>query len=83
MVKEPMLTLVQNIHNLRINADVEYSLSPRDVAQFTDCYRMWDDSHLTKPLERSLKNSVISKFGDTTQRELIKKQIGEIFGVTV
>ncbi len=78
-----MLTLVQNIHNLRINADVEYSLSPRDVAQFTDCYRMWTDSPLTKPLERSLKNAVISKFGDTAQRELIKKQISEIFGVTV
>lgn len=83
MVKEPMLTLVQNIHNLRINADVEYSLSPRDVAQFTDCYRMWTDSPLKKPLERSLKNAVISKFGDTAQRELIKKQISEIFGVTV
>jgi len=82
-VKAPMLTLVQNIHNLRINADVEYSLSPRDVAQFTDCYRMWDDSHLNKPLERSLKNAVVSKFGDTAQRELIKKQISEIFGVTV
>jgi nitric oxide reductase NorQ protein len=82
-VKEPMLTLVQNIHNLRINADVEYSLSPRDVAQFTNCYRMWSDSALDKPLERSLKNAVVSKFGDTTQRELIKKQITEIFGVSV
>jgi nitric oxide reductase NorQ protein len=82
-VKAPMLTLVQNIHNLRINSDVEYSLSPRDIAQFTECYRMWVDSQLNKPLERSLKNAVLSKFGDTTQRELIKKQISEIFGVTV
>lgn len=82
-VQEPMLTLVQNIHNLRINSDVEYSLSPRDVAQFTDCYRMWADSQLPKPLQRSLKNAVLSKFGDTTQRELIKKQISEIFGVNI
>ncbi len=82
-VKAPMLTLVQNIHNLRINSDVEYSLSPRDIAQFTECYRMWVDSQLNKPLERSLKNAVLSKFGDTTQRELVKKQISEIFGVTV
>lgn len=82
-VQEPMLTLVQNIHNLRINSDIEYSLSPRDVAQFTDCYRMWADSQLPKPLQRSLKNAVLSKFSDTTQRELIKKQISEIFGVKI
>jgi len=82
-VIQPMLTLVQNVHNLRINGDVDYSLSPRDMSQFTDCYRMWVESPLKKPLERSLKNAVVSKFGDPAQRELIKKQISEIFGVTV
>ena len=82
-VVDPMLQLVQNIHNLRINADVDYSLSPRDVVQFTDCYRMWTDSTLGKPLVRSLKNTVLSKFSDLSQRELVKKQIQEIFGVTV
>lgn len=82
-VIEPMLTLTQNIHNLRLNADVDYSLSPRDLVQFTECYRMWTASELTKPLERSLKNAVLSKFSDPTQRELIKKQITEIFGVTL
>ena len=81
-VVEPMLQLVQNIHNLRINADVDYSLSPRDIVQFTDCYRMWTDSTLGKPLERSLRNAVLSKFSDLTQRELVRKQITEIFGVS-
>jgi MoxR-like ATPase len=81
-VVDPMLQLVQNIHNLRINADVDYSLSPRDIVQFTDCYRMWTDSTLGKPLVRSLKNTVLSKFSDLSQRELVKKQIQEIFGVT-
>ena len=82
-VIEPMLTLCQNIHNLRMNSDVDYSLSPRDLAQFADCYRMWVDSDLKKPLERSLKNTVLCKFSDITQRELVKKQISEIFGVSV
>tara|TARA_B100001750_G_scaffold144681_1_gene115504 strand:+ start:710 stop:1675 length:966 start_codon:yes stop_codon:yes gene_type:complete len=82
-VVEPMLTLCQNIHNLRMNSDVDYSLSPRDLAQFADCYRMWSDSTMKHPLERSLKNTVLCKFSDITQRELIKKQISEIFGVSV
>lgn len=82
-VIEPLLTLTQNIHNLRLNSDVDYSLSPRDLAQFTMCYRMWNNSELKKPLERSLKNAVLSKFSDPTQRELIKKQIKEIFGVDI
>jgi MoxR-like ATPase len=80
-VVDPMLQLVQNIHNLRTNADVDYSLSPRDIAQFTECYRMWTDSTLGKPLVRSLRNTVLSKFSDLAQRELVKKQIAEIFGV--
>lgn len=81
-VVDPMLQLVQNIHNLRINADVDYSLSPRDIVQFAECYRMWTDSTLGKPLVRSLRNTVLSKFSDLAQRELVKKQIAEIFGVT-
>jgi MoxR-like ATPase len=81
-VVDPMLQLVQNIHNLRINADVDYSLSPRDIVQFADCYRMWTDSTLGKPLVRSLRNTVLAKFSDLTQRELVKKQIQEIFGVS-
>ena len=80
-VVEPMLTLSQNVHNLRANTDVDYSLSPRDLVQFADCYRMWDGSELGQPLKRSLNNTVLCKFSDLTQRELIKKQIKEIFGV--
>lgn len=80
---EPLMTLTQNIHNLRKNADVEYSISPRDLSQFAECYRMWSDSELKKPLERSLKNAVVSKFGDSYQRELVTKQIKEIFGVEI
>lgn len=82
-VMNPMLTLVQNIHNLRLNSDVDYSLSPRDIAQFTECYKLLKDSTLKKPLERSLKNTVMCKFSDIGQRELIKKQINDIFGVSV
>jgi MoxR-like ATPase len=79
----PLMTLTQNIHNLRLNADVEYSLSPRDLAQFTECYRMWSSTEMKKPLERSIKNSILSKFSDPAQRELVKKQVKEIFGVDV
>lgn len=82
-VIEPMMTLVQNIHSLRVSSDVDYSLSPRDLTQFTRMYRMWVDKGMTKPLERSLRNAVVSKFSDNTQRELIKRQIQDIFGVSV
>jgi len=82
-VVEPMLTLSQNVHNLRANSDVDYSLSPRDLVQFADCYRMWDKTTLGKALKRSLNNTVVCKFSDQTQRELVKKQIKEIFGVDV
>jgi RNase P protein component len=83
-----MLTLTQNIHNLRINNEVDYSLSPRDLAQFADIYRMWKhalDNGMTriKPLDKALMNTVLCKFGDSQQREVIKRQIREIFGVTL
>lgn len=80
-VLEPLLTLTQNVHSLRLNSDVDYSISPRDLAQFTECFRMWSNHELKKPLERSLKNAILSKFSDPAQRELIRKQIKEIFGV--
>ena len=84
----PMLTLTQNIHNLRINNEVDYSLSPRDLAQFADIYRMWKhalDNGMTriKPLDKALMNTVLCKFGASQQREVVKKQIREIFGVTL
>lgn len=82
-VRAPLLTLTQNIHNLRLNADVDYSLSPRDLDQFARMYRLWSESELKNPLKRALKNAIVSKFSDIGQRELVKKQIQEIFGVEV
>jgi len=83
-IKRPLLTLAQETHALRMKGDVEYVLSPRDIDQFCEYYRM-----LHKELEPlmaltySLKQVIIAKYSEVEERELITARINEIFGTNV
>ena len=83
LVKEPLLTLVQDVYALRVKGDVDYALSVRDVAQFCDQFRYNIEDEVESPLETTLKEVIMIKFSDASERELIKVRINDTFGVSL
>jgi len=85
-VQEPLLTVASNTHDLRIKNDVDYVISPRDIEQFIDCYRD-NISRLKKThkgaLEECVRQCILIKYSDASERELIRVRCQETFGVTV
>ena len=84
-VSQPLLQLVQDTHSSRVKGDVEYVLSPRDVVQFTDVYRMWASKNLdiSLVLKRAIHTCLLVKYGDSTEREFVKTSAQDTFGVTL
>ena len=84
-VTDPLLQLVQDTHSSRVKGDVEYVLSPRDVVQFTEVYRMWNKKGLdaTQTLKRSIHTCLLVKYGDSTEREFVKTSAQDTFGVNL
>ena len=61
-VSSMLLQLVQDTHSSRVKGDVEYVLSPRDVVQFTEVYRMWvakNKLSATDVLKRSIHTCLL------------------------
>lgn len=83
LVKEPLLTLVQDVYALRVKGDVDYALSVRDVAQFCDQFRYNIEDEVESPLETTLKEVIMIKFSDASERELVKVRINDTFGVSL
>lgn len=83
LVKDPLLTLVQDVYALRVKGDVEYSLSVRDVAQFCEQFRSNVEDDVEAPLDTTLKEVIMIKFSDASERELIKVRINDTFGVSL
>jgi len=88
-VKEPLLTLAQDTYGLRTKGDVEYVLSTRDILQFVDVYRDlmldYDDEDpniITNVLMETIHETIMIKYTDPNERELIKSRVQETFGVT-
>ena len=88
-VKEPLLTLAQDTYGLRTKGDVEYVLSTRDILQFVDVYRDliadYDDDDpniITNVLMETIHETIMIKYTDPNERELIKARVQETFGVT-
>ena len=84
-VKDPLLQLVQDTHSSRVKGDVEYVLSPRDVVQFTEVYRMWNKKGLDAmmSLKRSIHTCLLVKYGDSTEREFVKTSAQDTFDITL
>ena len=85
-VQEPLLTVASNTHDLRIKNDVDYVISPRDIEQFISTYR-YNISKLKKThkiaLEECIRQTILIKYSDASERELIRVRCQETFGVTV
>lgn len=81
-IKKPMLTYAQETHALRVKGDVDYAISPRDIDQFCKHYRMLAKSfESNNALTYGLKQTMLCKFSDIEERELIKTRLEDIFGV--
>jgi len=88
-VKEPLLTLAQDTYGLRIKGDIEYVLSTRDIIQFVEVYRDlledYDDDDpniISNVLLETIHETIMIKYTDPHERELIKARVQETFGVT-
>lgn len=87
-IRDPLLRLAQESHALRIKGDVDYVLSPRDIDQFCEYFRVTKDMYESEfgdneILRYSLKQVILVKYGELEERELIKSRINEIFGITL
>lgn len=83
-VKDPLLTLAQDTHSLKVKGDVEYALSIRDMAQFVDHLRdLIDDTTVKEPLNVAIKEVILIKYNDVTERELIRNRCNDTFGVNI
>ena len=82
LVKQPLLTLVQDVYALRRKGEVEYALSIRDIAQFCEHFRKIMDS-AEKPIERAIKEVILIKYTDASERELVKIRANDTFGVSI
>jgi MoxR-like ATPase len=85
-VKEPLLTLASNTHDLKQKNNVDYVLSPRDIIQFVDLYNdniaIHGLNHL-ESLAECINLCILVKYTDAQERELIRIRCQETFGVTI
>jgi len=87
-IMNPLLQLTTDVSALRGKQDVEYSISPRDLVQFSDEYRARMNAYTPKQMKETalkgaLEKCILFKFQDTTERELIKRSIEDTFGITM
>ena len=81
LVKTPLLTLVQDVYALRMKGDLEYALSIRDIAQFTEHYR--DSIDYPKPIQNTIKEVILIKYTDPAERVLVRIRCCDTFGVNL
>lgn len=85
-VKAPLLVMAQDTYSLKVKGDLEYVLSPRDLIQFTEVYRDisedYSDKNESDILEVAIKEAILIKYTDPTERELVKARAQETFGVS-
>jgi len=88
-VQNPLLTFAQDTYGLRTKGDIEYVLSPRDIIQFVDVYRDLlsdysddDPNIVSNVLLDTIKETIMIKYTDPNEHELIKARVQETFGVS-
>ena len=84
-LRDALVTFAQDTYSLRTKNDVDYTLSPRDMNQFTSVFRdimedTGDDSE--ESLETAFKEAFLIKYTDPSERELIKSRAEETLGVS-
>jgi MoxR-like ATPase len=79
-VKQPLLTLAQDIYALKLKGEIDYALSIRDLAQYTDHLRTIEGA---KKVETALKEVVLIKYAEPSERELVRLRINDTFNLNI
>ena len=83
-VRKPLLTLIQDIHALKMKGDVEYSLSIRDTAQFCEYFRdMLSRKNVQDVIYDTILEVILVKFSDPAEREMVRIRANDTFGITL
>ena len=87
-IREPLLQFIQDVYAFKVKNEVDYALSIRDVTQFCDFIRSeYDDSEehrsQTSIIKEAIKQVLLIKFGDPTERELVRIRATDTFGVSL
>ena len=87
-LRDCVLQLTQDIHALHMKGDVEYSISPRDLIQFTTEYSNRQNHYVPEQDDKlalcgALEKCILFKFQDTSERELVKRSIEDTFDITL
>jgi len=85
-VKEPLLTIVANSHDMVMKSNVDYELSPRDVDQFVNIYRdnIADGMLPVNNLRECIHSSILIKYkSEPSEYESMRIRCEETFGISV
>ena len=82
-VRDPFLTLVQDIYALRMKNEVDYAISIRDMVQFVKYLTTPSFSNEMRSIEQALKRVILIKYSDASERELVKIRCNDTFGVNL
>ena len=85
-VRDPLLQLVSDIYLLKTKGDLEYAISPRELNQFVQQYNNRIQNYnpkedQVKSLMGALETSILYKFQEQTERELVRKSINDTFDI--
>ena len=74
-IQSPLLTIASTTNDLAAKNHITYVLSPRDIEQFIEVY---NDTHDTI---QCINQTILIKYSDPTEKELIRIRCQETFGV--
>lgn len=82
-VKKPLLQLAQDTFNLKVKGEVDYVLTTRDLQDFCEHYRIFNEAgkNPTQCLEKALSYTVYIKYGDKGEKELMIKSAHDTFPI--
>ena len=87
-VVNPLLTLCSDIHSMKQKQDVDYVISPRDLAYFAQEYHNRMNNYMPKEtaeqaLAGALEKCILINYQDLQERQLVKTSIEETFGISM
>lgn len=80
-----IVSLVESLHSLSVNRKISYPLSPRDAVRLGKMWREYYHrvNNENKALKLALETSVVGKYSDKDEREIVTDEIGKSLGVKV
>lgn len=84
-VQKGLLQLAMDTLGMKQKGEIQYVLSTRDIDLFVKAYHCFKTKTITgdKLLLKAIRTSILIKFGDSDDREVVRARAEETFGVTV